>query len=161
MPWPTLTRRMQFYIDQKIFFELGEALPVHKDNPAIVGNYPLQLTGGHTRWSIHSIWRDNDMMLGLQQGEPTMWVSAEDARLMIDIAFKYNDNIERLILRPLNPPNYVAIGTSAWDLQSEILVSQEDLQRLRDPKLTTKEFQTLYAELTHEVENVKKGAKFY
>ncbi|MBQ60649.1 MAG: hypothetical protein CMQ19_01100 [Gammaproteobacteria bacterium] len=80
MPWPTLTRRMQFYIDQKIFFELGEALPVHKDNPAIGGNYPLQLTGGHTRWSIHSIWRDNDMMLGLQQGEPTMWVSAEDAR---------------------------------------------------------------------------------
>ncbi|MBJ79334.1 MAG: hypothetical protein CMH80_06435 [Nitrospinae bacterium] len=88
-------------------------------------------------------------------------VSAEDARLVIDIAFKYNDNIERLILRPLNPPNYVAIGTSAWDLQSEILVSKEDLQRLRDPKLTTEEFQALYAELTHEVENVKKGAKFY
>ncbi len=88
-------------------------------------------------------------------------VSAEDARLVIDIALKYNDKIDRLILRPLNPPNYVAIATSAWDEQSEIFVTQEDLQRLRDPKLTTEEFQALYAELTHEVENVKRGAKFY
>ena len=88
-------------------------------------------------------------------------VSAKDARLMIDIAIQYNDKIDGLILRPLNPPNYVAIATSAWDEQSEILITPEDLEKLRDPKLTTKEFQTLYAELTNELENVKKGAKFY
>ena len=88
-------------------------------------------------------------------------VSAKDARLMIDIAIQYNDKIDGLILRPLNPPNYVAIATSAWDEQSEILITPEDLEKLRNPKLTTKEFQALYAELTNELENVMKGAKFY
>ena len=88
-------------------------------------------------------------------------VSAEDARSMIDIAIKYNDKVDRLILRPLNPPNYVAIATSAWDEQSEVLITPEDLQKLRNPKLNTQQFQTLYAELTNEVENIKKSAKFY
>ena len=88
-------------------------------------------------------------------------VSASDARLMIDIAIKYNDKVDRLILRPLNPPNYVAIATSAWDEQSEVLITPEELKRLRDPKLSTQEFHALYAELTDEIENTKKGAKFY
>ena len=88
-------------------------------------------------------------------------VSARDARLMIDIAIKYNDKIDRLILRPLNPPNYVAIATSAWDEQSEVLINPEDLEKLRDPKLNTEQFQSLYAELTNEVENAKKRDVFY
>ena len=88
-------------------------------------------------------------------------VSAKDARLMIDIAIKYNDKIDRLILRPLNPPNYVAIATSAWDEQSEVLINPEDLEKLRDPKLNTQQFQALYAELTNEVENAKKRDAFY
>ena len=88
-------------------------------------------------------------------------VSARDARLMIDIAIKYNDKIDRLILRPLNPPNYVAIATSAWDEQSEVLINPEDLDKLRDPKLNTEQFQALYAELTNEVENAKKRDAFY
>lgn len=79
MPWPTLTRRMQFYIDHDLFFELGEELPVHKDNPAIGGNYPLQMTGGHARWSIHSMWRDHDLLMRLQRGEPVIYVSQNDA----------------------------------------------------------------------------------
>jgi nitrate reductase alpha subunit len=45
---------MQFYIDQDLYLELGEELPVHKDDPPIGGDYPLILTGGHTRWSIHA-----------------------------------------------------------------------------------------------------------
>jgi hypothetical protein len=88
-------------------------------------------------------------------------VSAEDARSMIGLAIKYNDKVDRLILRPLNPPNYVAIATSAWDEQSEVLITPEDLKKLMDPKLSTLQFQTLYAELTNEVENIKKSAKFY
>ena len=88
-------------------------------------------------------------------------VSARDARLMIGIAIKYNDKIDRLILRPLNPPNYVAIATSAWDEQSEVLINPEDLEKLRDPKLNTEQFQALYAELTNEAENAKKRDAFY
>ena len=79
LPWPTLTRRIQFYIDHDFFLELGEELPVHKDNPPIGGNYPLQLTGGHTRWSIHATWRDQKHMLQLQRGEPAMFMGPADA----------------------------------------------------------------------------------
>jgi len=79
MPWPTLTRRLQFYIDHERYMELGEELPVHKDNPAIGGNYPLQMTGGHTRWSIHTIWRDQEKLLRLQRGGPTIVMNPGDA----------------------------------------------------------------------------------
>jgi len=80
MPWPTLTRRMQFYIDHELYFELGEELPVHKDNPPLGGNYPLQMTGGHTRWSIHTMWRSDPRMLRLQRGEPVIYISLVDAQ---------------------------------------------------------------------------------
>jgi hypothetical protein len=86
-------------------------------------------------------------------------VSAEDARMAINFALKYNDRLDGLILRPLNPPNYVAVATSAWDELSEVAIKPEDLERLRDPKLTTEEFHSLYYELTNEA-GVKRD-KFY
>ncbi len=55
--WPTLTGRQQFYLDHEWYLAAGEALPVHKAPPAAGGSYPLRMTGGHTRWSIHTIWR--------------------------------------------------------------------------------------------------------
>jgi DMSO reductase family type II enzyme molybdopterin subunit len=79
LPWPTVTRRIQFYIDSGFFLELGEELPVHKDDPPIGGDYPLRMTGGHTRWSIHAAWRDERHMLQLQRGEPIVYVSPVDA----------------------------------------------------------------------------------
>jgi DMSO reductase family type II enzyme molybdopterin subunit len=79
MPYPTLTRRIQFYIDHPFYLELGETLPVHKDPPMAGGDYPLTLSGGHTRWSIHSAWRDDVRMLRLQRGEPVMYMSVADA----------------------------------------------------------------------------------
>ncbi|MCZ2153308.1 MAG: molybdopterin-dependent oxidoreductase [Bryobacterales bacterium] len=79
IPWPTMTRRMQFCIDHPFYEELGEVLPVHKDQPAIGGDYPLYLTGGHTRWSIHAAWRDQRYMQQLNRGEPVIFVSVEDA----------------------------------------------------------------------------------
>ena len=77
--WPTLTGRQQFYIDHPWFLECGEALPVHKTPPAAGGNYPLVLSGGHTRWSIHSQWRDQRLMLRLQRGEPVVYMNEGDA----------------------------------------------------------------------------------
>ncbi|MCH8901934.1 MAG: hypothetical protein IIC88_06510, partial [Chloroflexi bacterium] len=77
--WPTLTGRQQFYIDHPWFLEAGEELPLHKEPPPAGGNYPLRMTGGHTRWSIHSIWRANRTLLRLQRGEPVMYVSPQDA----------------------------------------------------------------------------------
>ncbi len=78
-PWPTLTRRMQFYIEQELFMELGEALPTHKDSPKMGGDYPLQMTGGHTRWSLHSDLIDDVVLLRLLRGEPLVLLSEQDA----------------------------------------------------------------------------------
>jgi nitrate reductase alpha subunit len=71
---------MQFYIDQELYLELGEELPVYKEPPMSGGDYPLVMTGGHTRWSIHSMWRDDKYMLRLQRGQPVMYMSLADAR---------------------------------------------------------------------------------
>ena len=79
VPYPTLARRIQFYLDQELYLEMGEELPLHKDPPTAGGDYPLMLTGGHTRWSIHSNWRDDRLMLQQQRGEPVMWMGPEDA----------------------------------------------------------------------------------
>lgn len=79
-PWPTLTRRIQFYIDHPYYLEQQEQLPVHKDSPKIGGDYPLMLVGAHTRWSIHAAWRDQPHLLRLGgRGEPTIWIGTEDA----------------------------------------------------------------------------------
>jgi len=78
--WPTLSGRQQFLIDHPWYEEVGETLPVHKEAPPAGGNYPLRLTGGHTRWSIHATWRDSPLMLRLQRGEPALWMSVVDAR---------------------------------------------------------------------------------
>jgi hypothetical protein len=77
-------------------------------------------------------------------------LTAEDARLVIDLALEYNDDITGLIFQSLNPPNYVAIATSAWDDNSETPITPEQLTALRDSKLTTEEFHHLYLELTQE-----------
>ncbi len=79
MPWPTLTRRLQFYIDHPFYQEMGVVLPTHKDNPPIGGNHPLQMTSGHNRWSIHAMYRDHKPLLRLQRGEPVIFTSADDA----------------------------------------------------------------------------------
>ncbi|MEE8347791.1 MAG: molybdopterin-dependent oxidoreductase, partial [Dehalococcoidia bacterium] len=54
LPYPTLTRRAQFYIDHEWFLEAGEELPVHKEAPKMGGDYPFVLTSGHPRQSIHA-----------------------------------------------------------------------------------------------------------
>jgi len=78
--WPTLTGRQQFYLDHPWFVEADEVLPRWKPLPGVNGRYPLLLTGGHTRWSIHALWRTEPTLLRLQRGQPSMWMAVEDAR---------------------------------------------------------------------------------
>lgn len=78
-PWPTVTGRMHFYLDHDWYLELGEAFPWHKESIKAGGDYPLQVLGGHARWSIHSMWADSPLMLRLQRGEPLMFLSVKDA----------------------------------------------------------------------------------
>jgi len=78
--WPTITGRQQFYLDHEWYLRAGEAFPVHKDPPAAGGAYPLRINGGHTRWSIHTIWRCEPHMLQLQRGEPVVYMNDRDAQ---------------------------------------------------------------------------------
>lgn len=78
-PYPTATRRIQFYIDHELHLEYDEALPRFKEPPEIGGDYPLMMTGGKTRWSIHGTWRDSRIMLRLQRGGPCLYLAPKDA----------------------------------------------------------------------------------
>ncbi len=79
LPFPTLTRRAQFYIDHPWFIEAGEQLPVHKEPPRMGGEHPLTLTSGHARWTVHSVGMGNRHLLGTHRGQPLVVLSEVDA----------------------------------------------------------------------------------
>jgi DMSO reductase family type II enzyme molybdopterin subunit len=79
LPYPTFSRRAQFYIDHEWFLEGGEELPVHKENPTMGGNYHFEMTSGHNRWSIHSMNITNRLMLDTHRSEPHMVINRSDA----------------------------------------------------------------------------------
>jgi DMSO reductase family type II enzyme molybdopterin subunit len=80
LPYPTLARRMQFYIDHDWYLEVGEELPVHKDIPSIGGNYPFRITSGHPRVSINSIHLTNSQLSRLHRGQPVVFMNNRDAQ---------------------------------------------------------------------------------
>ncbi|MCC7364861.1 MAG: molybdopterin-dependent oxidoreductase [Dehalococcoidia bacterium] len=80
LPFPTLVRRAQFYIDHDWFLEAGEALPVHKEAPLMGGDYPFVITSGHNRWSLHSINITNRLLLETHRGHPFVFMNDGDAR---------------------------------------------------------------------------------
>ncbi|HSP55613.1 MAG TPA: molybdopterin dinucleotide binding domain-containing protein, partial [Dehalococcoidia bacterium] len=79
IPYPTMTRRIQFYIDHEWFLEAGEHLPVHKPPPKMGGDYPLTMTSGHQRSSIHSIHTANRTLLRTHRGHPLIFMNPVDA----------------------------------------------------------------------------------
>jgi len=103
-PWHTLTGRMHFFLDHDWMTELGEQLPVFRPplNMSALFNEPeLGDTGElgitvryltpHSKWSIHSEYQDNLLMLSLSRGGPGIWMSEKDAA---KIGVKDNDWIE-------------------------------------------------------------------
>ena len=96
-PWHTLTGRQSFYLDHDWIQEAGEALPVYRPplnmgamfgEPAPGGTAPVNGLGEgvvvryltpHSKWSIHSEYQDNLLMLTLSRGGPTIWMSPADA----------------------------------------------------------------------------------
>jgi nitrate reductase alpha subunit len=97
-PWHTLTGRQHFYLDHDWMTELGEGLPVFRPpldmsalfaepavgsvndgaGPAVEGVTVRYLTP-HNKWSIHSEYQDNLLMLSLSRGGPSIWMSEKDA----------------------------------------------------------------------------------
>ncbi len=106
-PYPTLSRRIQFYQDQELYLEMREELPTQKDPPTAGGKYPLLMSGGHTRWSIHGAWRDEQIMLRQQRGQPVLYMNPTDAhaRGIADAARVrvFNDLGEFEVMAKLSP----------------------------------------------------------
>lgn len=92
VPFRTLTGRQHFYIDHEIFQQFGEALPIYKPTlpPMVFGANDKKIKGGvdslvlryltpHGKWNIHSTYQDNQHMLTLFRGGPTVWINNDDA----------------------------------------------------------------------------------
>jgi len=80
VPYDTLVRRAQYYIDHEWFLEAGEELPTHKEPPNHGGKgRRFQLTSGHNRWSIHSMNMTNNIILNTHRGEPFVFINDRDA----------------------------------------------------------------------------------
>jgi DMSO reductase family type II enzyme molybdopterin subunit len=80
VPYDTLVRRAQFYIDHEWFLEAGEELPTHKEPPPQGGrNRQFLMTSGHNRWSIHSMNMTNNIILNTHRGEPFVFINDKDA----------------------------------------------------------------------------------
>ncbi|AQZ68837.1 Respiratory nitrate reductase alpha chain [[Actinomadura] parvosata subsp. kistnae] len=94
-PWHTLTGRMHFFLDHDWIREYGEALPIYRpplDLAALYGESgTLRYLTPHSKWSIHSEYQDNLLMLSLSRGGPTIWISVEDAA---DLGIADNDWVE-------------------------------------------------------------------
>jgi nitrate reductase alpha subunit len=91
-PWHTLTGRMHFFLDHDWMHDLGEALPIYRpplDMHRLFGEPQVGPDGSkqvvvryltpHSKWSIHSEYQDNLIMLTLSRGGPTVWMSLADA----------------------------------------------------------------------------------
>jgi len=91
-PWHTLTGRMHFLLDHDWIRDLGETLPIYRpplDMRRLFGEPALGADGGrqvtvryltpHSKWSIHSEYQDNLLMLSLSRGGPTVWMHPADA----------------------------------------------------------------------------------
>ncbi|NLE79358.1 MAG: nitrate reductase subunit alpha [Rhodococcus sp.] len=91
-PFHTVTGRMHFFLDHDWLEEMGEQLPVYRpplDLHKLFGEPRVGETGElglavryltpHSKWSIHSEYQDNLLMLSLSRGGPTMWMSPADA----------------------------------------------------------------------------------
>jgi DMSO reductase family type II enzyme molybdopterin subunit len=80
VPYDTLVRRAQFYIDHEWFLEAEEALPTHKEPPTHGGaKRRFEMTSGHNRWSIHSMNMTNNIIQNTHRGEPFVFINDQDA----------------------------------------------------------------------------------
>jgi nitrate reductase / nitrite oxidoreductase, alpha subunit len=91
-PWHTLTGRMHLFLDHDWMHEFGECMPTYRPpldmhqlfgEPRIGPDGSKQVTvrylTPHSKWSIHSEYQDNLLMLSLSRGGPTLWMSVPDA----------------------------------------------------------------------------------
>ena len=93
IPWRTLTGRQQLYLDHHWMRAFGEGFvtwrpPIDtKTVRQVLGRLPngnkeimLNILTPHQKWGIHSTYTENLIMLSLNRGGPTVWISEDDAK---------------------------------------------------------------------------------
>lgn len=93
IPWRTLTGRQSLYQDHPWMIDFGENLVCYKppiDTKSLKGMVErldkddkymiLNMMTPHNKWTIHSTWSDNLIMLTLGRGGPVAWMSEDDAK---------------------------------------------------------------------------------
>jgi DMSO reductase family type II enzyme molybdopterin subunit len=136
MPYDTVARRAQFYIDHEWFLEAGEELPVHKETPGCGGpKRRFQMTSGHNRWSIHSMNLTNNIIMNTHRGKPFIFVNDRDAAdlgIEDDEAVKLvNDVGEIRVATKITPscrPGQVILYNGFEPYMHEGWYSQSDLE---------------------------------
>lgn len=92
IPWRTLTGRQQLFMDHQWMLAFGEGFvtwrpPIDTRTVSqVLGKLPngnpeiqLNILTPHQKWGIHSTYTENLILLSLNRGGPTVWISEEDA----------------------------------------------------------------------------------
>jgi DMSO reductase family type II enzyme molybdopterin subunit len=136
IPYDTLVRRAQYYIDHEWFLEAGEELPTHKETPPHGGaKRRFEMTSGHNRWSIHAMNMTNNIIMNTHRGEPFVFINdREAAELGIEngeqLKLVSNDG-ETLISAKLSPsvrPGQLIVYNGFEPYMHENWYSQADLE---------------------------------
>ncbi len=123
-PYPTLTGRLQFYIDQDWYLNLNAALP----KPQYPGGgtlgpkkYPFNMDYPHTRWGIHSSFRTEKWMMRLQRGDPYVYLNPKVMERKGvkdgDWVRVFNDHGEFYMMAKPGPtlPEYIVFNEHGWE----------------------------------------------
>ncbi|SDG99037.1 molybdopterin-dependent oxidoreductase [Desulfosporosinus hippei] len=92
--------RIEFYKDEDLMLQAGEALPVHKPpfeeseyalNPLAKEKYQFCYVTRNAIYRVHSTHSNNVWMNELQEGKPRVWLSPEDSQ---EKGIKEGDEVE-------------------------------------------------------------------
>jgi anaerobic selenocysteine-containing dehydrogenase len=136
IPYDTLVRRAQFYIDHEWFLEAGEELPTHKETPPHGGrNRRFLMTSGHNRWSIHSMNLTNNIIQNTHRGEPFVFLNDGDAGALgvengekVRLVSNNGDCLVAVKITPSCRPGQVILYNGFEPYMHENWYSQADLE---------------------------------
>jgi DMSO reductase family type II enzyme molybdopterin subunit len=136
IPYDTLVRRAQYYIDHEWFLEAGEELPTHKEPPDHGGaGRRFLMTSGHNRWSIHSMNLTNNIIQNTHRGEPFVFINDTDASELgiangeqVRLVNNVGDSLIQAKVSPSVRPGQVIVYNGFEPYMHENWYSQSDLE---------------------------------
>jgi DMSO reductase family type II enzyme molybdopterin subunit len=136
IPYDTLVRRAQYYIDHDWFIEAGEELPTHKEPPTHGGaSRRFEMTSGHNRWSIHSMNLTNNIIQNTHRGEPFVFINDGDAAELgiengeqVKLVSDVGDSLIAAKISPSVRPGQVIVYNGFEPYMHENWYSQADLE---------------------------------